>query len=407
MKKFLILFILLLPIVHAIGLSIPNQREIFFAPDQHISIKYSIGNTDPSPLNARVLISAGPLDPFLEAKDKLVEVPAFGMQSFTLAFTFPSELKSGLYPVSIEVSEEVAGGGMAGLTGINDVINVISPFEQGHPYAKLDLNQYQKPGRAIVFAIDVQNIGNTYLDKIGAQITLSLNGEVLKRKMLSKDIPALMPFEKTRIMDSIDTEGLEQGVYTLETSFSDQKLVKEIALGQPTITVQNVPPLKAAAVNDFTATISLDNWKTPIENANVRFHVNQLLDAPQKLTLNPGPNEIHINIATSIGKTGTYKGSVEVIGKMVRALGAFTVPVEGSKGGGNSGFKSTLKELEGDEEAPELQLAAPPAKNKTFIIVLLIASFAIFSFALGQYLARRRVNNAPPPINIQPPIKPQ
>jgi len=408
MKKILILFILLLPIVHAIGLSIPSQRELFFAPNTSVSISYSIGNTDPSPLNARVTINAGLLNPFIVERDKAIEIPGFGTQSFTLSLKFPPELKEGLYPISVEVSEYSAGGGMAGLTGVTDTINVISPFEQGHPYGKLDLNQYQKPGNPVVFAVNIQNIGKNYLDKIGAQITLSLNGEALKRKLLSQDIPALGPFGKTRIMDNIDTEGLEPGIYYLEMSFSDQKLKQEIALGQPTISVKNIPPLKAAVLNDFTATVSLDNWKTKIENANLRFHVNQLLDAPQKITLKPGPNELRISAQANIGKSGTYRGRVEVIGNLVRSLGDFTVPVEGSKGAGKTGFKQTLAELEQDEPEQEMPAASSQGKSKTLLIVLLVASFMLFSFALGQYFARRKVNNNEQiPQQIPQPPKPQ
>jgi len=405
MKKKLIflIFLIMMPSAYSLASSVPKEREIFFEPDKQITLQYVPVNQGSTPIKVEAIVS-GPLANYFQETKQIVDIEPFSHKPILLELTLPSKLKSGLYPIHVELSEVADIEGMGGLTAIGDVINVISPFENGYPYGTLSLDQYKKTDQPLLVRIQLQNIGKTALNSYKTRIKLKNEKEVLKNEE-TNTLEFLMPFEKGMLEAIIDPTGIQPGIYTVETEIPNGNIItKQIALGKPTITIFDVPLLKADAENSFTVRIGVENWATPISDAQVKLHINQLIDYPTKMTLYPGPNEFPVTAQAKPGKSGTYKGRITVIGDLIYATNTFTTPVEGSKGAlGGVGFRKTEEKIEEDEPEPEQALSEPKteAKNTIFLLLLLIASFAVFSFALGQYLARRKTKD-----NDQPPITP-
>ncbi len=401
MKKTVILALLLiLPSVTAITLTVPQQREMFFEPNGLVSVQYYVGNPDPMPMNVRITINAGPLRLYVREPQQIFTIPSSSSQAFNVELLLPEELKSGLYPIRIEAEEVSLTGGMSAVTGATDVVSLISPFEQGFPYGSIYLDQHQPVGGAIKFAVYVQNIGKTYLDKLQPQAGLKQDGKLLK-STFTNTIPPLAPFAKNKLQGVFDTEGLEPGYYEFSMPLGVQELTQKIAYGRPVIKVLAVPELKAAQTNNFTANIRLENWNTPIIDANIRMRISNLLSSEKKATLVPGDNILDFSAEAAPGKSGTYFGKTDITGELVRVKADFQTQVEGSAGTGGIGFKAGQNaevEVETPEEQSPAQASTPTSKNTILLIGLLIASLVLFSFALGQYLARRK---AQPPIVIQ------
>jgi len=402
MKKilFALVLILIIPYAHAIAVSFPQEHEIFFEPDKHVTLEYTPVNSDSSVLNILATVEAGKLTPFFRETQKTAQVAPFSTQKITFEFDFPSTLNEGLYPITVDISETAVAGGMSGLTGVRDIVNVISPFEEGFLYARIKSDEYKQAGSPILFNFLVQNIGKTYLQ--GKKITANLMLKDEMKKQATIDVPPLQPFEKKLIRGSFDSEGLENGEYILIASEKGHVSQTTLTYGQPTLKVLNVPKIVAAQQNDFTATISVEDWATPIQDAMFRFAINSVLNVPKTVVLYPGNNDVVISAMAKPARGGSYPGNVQIIGKALRATGTFTAEVEGSLDApGGIGFRKTPKKEEPVPVEEEMEEAPvkEEQKNKIFLLLLLIASFAVFSFALGQYLARRKTkNDQTPPI---------
>ncbi len=395
MKK-LIIILLLLPYVYAISLGLPEQRDIIFEPNKQVEIKYVIGNSDPQPMNVEVSVGGGELDKYISTVNKAYYVPAYSAQPIIFNITFPDTLKPGLYPIRVDVSESAALGGMAGLTGVSDTINVISPHEEGFQYGSLKANDYVAVGESLRFVANTQNIGKTPLQALKGIAKLTLNGETIK-EAVTNEIPYVAPFEKYALLGVFEnTSDLRPGKYLIKLSLGDRELSRLVAIGQPGITVHETPLFKAGDENKFDVQFSIDSWATPIEDANIIFQITNLLKIQQKVTLQPGENTLHFEAKAQPGKSGKYRGRLVIDAPLTRSTGYFQADVEGTSVKGGIGF------LKGEDEAVAGEATGlAPAKNKTFLILLLIASFAVFSFALGQYLARRK--NEPQQKIIIPP----
>jgi hypothetical protein len=411
-KSFLLVFLLLIPFAQAIAVAVPKEREIFFEPDKTAFLEYAVSNPDAIPLNVEIIVGAGPLAQLFDETKKLVTVAPFSSQPIAFQLRFPSSMNGGLYPITVDISEVALAGGMSGVTGVRDIINIISPFEEGYPYVKVDVGTNQKAGEPITFAVLVQNIGKKPLQNKALPVNLLLNGEAKKDAVIQ--IPPLDAFAKTRIKSTFPSEGLPYGTYVVKAIYAPQESEQETVYGQPVITVTDVPKLKAAEINEFTAKVTLDNWQSVIPDALVRFRVTNLINLPQKITLSPGENLVKISAQAKQGKTGTYPGSVELIGKNIRATGSFSTEVEGSAMTGGIGFKKNPQKQEPTEVEEQPEQLAPETKeqkSKIFLLILLVASFAIFAFALGQFMGRRKnepkaTQNVPQITPVQPP-KPQ
>lgn len=401
MKK-IILLLLLLPGVMAISMSIPEEREIIFEPLQEKTLSYTVGNGDPVTMMAGLNVNPGKLENYISTPQKQLYVQPFGQESFTIKINFPPELAPGVYPLRVSVAEQNPAGGMSALTGATDIINIISPHEKGYPHITVYVNQYQQAGNPVEFLIEVQNIGKTDLERIQPDIMLYQDDE--RQKETTSSIQAnLRPYEKQKFKNSISTEGLTPGYYDLVVKAGQTETKQIIALGKPIVTVTNYPSFEADKTNTFNATIKLENWASTIENAGVTFHITNLLSSYQEVTLQPGENSLEFTAEAKPGKTGVYPGRVNMNGKLVKATGQFSADVKGSTTQPGVGFTKTPEKAEEQEEETEEQTPTTTvekikekAKSEIYLILLLIASFAVFAFALGQYLARRRMNNAPP-----------
>lgn len=394
MKKAIILLILLCPFAYAISLNVPATTEYVFTPNQQIKVDYHIGNSDPRPLTAQVSPSGGELAPYIKLSQNLFTIPAQSSQKFTLEINLPAELEEGLYPITVDVSETATGGGMSALTGVASTIYVISPYEQGHPYSQINTGPYYKPGDKIKVALLIKNIGKTMISELKADAKLVFNGQTLKQLTLTP-IYGLQPFQSSQtIGEFTETENLAPGRYDIDVTLNKQKLQSGTTIGLPRVSITNTPKIIAGQQNEFDLTVLLENWNEALPEAKITLQIPGILHAQQKAIIKPGTNTLHFTGEAKIGKTGTYKSTIIVGTPLTHGTIGFTADVEGTGGVGGLGFKRTEKEQEEIAAGKAAELAEPTkaTKTNTFLIVLLIASFAIFAFALGKYLGGKRKN---------------
>jgi len=392
MKRAITIFmvLVLLPSVYSIALNIPNEKHIIFAPNAQKSLSYAAGNTGPGQTTVQVSISA-PAGIEVNEPQRTLTLGPYATIPFRVDFKFPPQLAQGLYTLSVDASEVAIGGGMSGLTGVTDTINIISPYPQGYPYASLAVAQYQPAKAPLTVRIPVQNIGYSTLGHLETQIALTLEGNSVKQQK-TNTLDALQSFQSAMLETTFETTDLTPGAYSVEAKLGDKLLSQNIVIGEPEIKVVSIDPLKAAEENQFSIKLRVDNWASQIQDALVQVTVHGLLHSEQRTKLVPGENTLTFSATAIPGVSGKYKGNVNIFANLVRKTAKFEVEVQGSQAGtGGLGFKSTKPEEEIPAgKAAELAQETKGSKTNMFLFVMLIASIGVFAFALGRYFKGRK-----------------
>lgn len=399
MRRYLIpiLLILLVQQVLAIGLQFPikHDRSIVFEPGKLIKLDYSVGNSDPSDLNVNVQIMTDL--PITVIYPQELTIPAHSNAPLPIEFIMPSILAEGLYPLSMKVSEKPRGG-MAMITAVQDDLSIISQYPNGHPYGRL-FSSSTKQGEPLPFTLEVQNIGKTPLTMLKGTAKLGEN------QRAETNIILLAPLAKGMLKGQIDTKSLPPGAYklqvNLEATEASELVENTVHIGTPKITVTGKPSINSGEDNTFTLQVLVEEWTTPID-AFIRVYIGTLFEGEMKLTLTPGMNELEFTGHADSAKGGEYNGNIAIYAQGIVENAAFKTDVKGTLVQGGFGFKANQEEPSETDETPETpELHSPaPVKSKTFLIVLLIASFVVFAFALGRYLGSNKENNGP---QITPP----
>lgn len=111
--RFLILFLLLLPVAHAVGfMNMPQQREIVFEPNGHVEIPLTvvngqyIGASISTPGEAHPETLGTPQDDNILEYARIIDnAPRTGPRTVTLAFDFPQQLRPGFYLVDVYATD--------------------------------------------------------------------------------------------------------------------------------------------------------------------------------------------------------------------------------------------------------------------------------------------------------------
>ncbi len=393
MKQILLLLlclILLIPSITAISLSLARESQIIFAPGKNVTIPYSTGNPSSQTITVLVKTSVNEeLADYVTVPAEKIQIKPFGTANFEVSINFPDKLPYGLYKLSVSARQKNEEGGMSGTTGAMDSITIINPYPDGHPYVELMAQTSQKADGDVNYRVLVKNIGKEPLKNVEQISSIYLNDKFVNST--KKRLGTLNSLSETAFNEKIGIGNLS-GEYKLQTRTIDETRDAIITVGTPKLEAIKLPAKIKANTNDtINLTFNISDWATPIENASVKFSIMTLASAEQHATLNPGENTLTIQTTTKQGKSGTYPGTVRINGKNVRISGSFNIEVEGSAVTGKSTFR---KLLGGTEEAPEEQYATPEAaaeksRSEIFLILILIASFVIFAFALGNYFAKK------------------
>lgn len=399
MKKS-VLFFLMLPLfalpIFALSLQLPLKEEVVFEPNKDVTLSYAIGNDGMSALPVKVVFDTGAL-PFT-VPSYTVDVPARSSAPAPVQFKLPEQLSPGIYPLVVAVVENTNEGGTVARIGMRHVFNIISPFASGHPNGNIRLPTTLKPDQPINFVIEVQNIGKITLQNLKGKAELFQNNEKISESE-TNTIDILSLADKTKLNGQL--KPVQAGIYelriTLDARTSDEVVLKErLLVGNPQITVANKPSINAGEPNEFSLNIILSEWNAPI-NAPLKIQIGRFFNLEKTVSLLPGTNEISFSGIANPGKGGVYIGFATITGEGFLSDARFEADVKGSPEiQGRLAFQKTVRaEQENELETPPIA-PQPATKNRTFLVVMLVASLVIFSFSLGQYLARRRENYEPP-----------
>jgi len=388
---FICFFILLIPTTTAISLSLIKNNQIIYEPGKNYTFEYNTGNPTSQPMTIQVKVSTNKeLQDYMNTTVEQVRLNAFAVGSFQVKLTMPDELPYGVYRITVYVQQKNEDGGMSGTTGAQDSIKIISPHPEGYPYIEMTAQDTQQSKGYINYRMTVQNIGKKILGNTETMTSIYLNDKFVNST--KKRLGNMQPYALTAYNDKIGITN-QSGYYKLQTRIEKETRETEIIVGKPKIeTAQVLTKVKANKENNITATFNITNWDSPI-NATVGISLLELVSTEQQAMVYPGENTITFSKKTKEGGSGTYPGLLKINAKNIRVNKDITANVEGSP---ISTKKSTFKRILGgtEEQAPEEQYATPEAaaeksRSEIFLILILIASFVIFAFALGNYFAKK------------------
>ncbi|VVB81787.1 Uncharacterised protein [uncultured archaeon] len=393
MKQVLLLtlfFILLIPTVTAISLSLVRDNQIIYEPGKNITFKYSTGSASSQPATILIVINTNKeLEKYLKKSAEQIKLAPFATGDFYINLTMPDSLPFGVYRITVFVKQKNEEGGMSGTTGAQDSIKIISPYPEGHPYLELMTDSAQKKD-SIKYRSTIQNIGKKILKNAEIITSVYLNDEFVNST--KKDLGNLQPYALTVYNDKIGITN-QSGYYKLQTRIEKETRETEITVGTPKIEAVQIPTkIKANKENNITVTFNITNWESPI-NATVGISLLELLSTEQQIMIYPGENTLTFKTTAKEGGSGTYPGLLKIDAKNIRVTEHIHAEIEGSP---ITTKKSTFRQILGgteEQQGPEEQLPLPAqiekSRSEIFLILLLIASFVVFAFALGNFLAKR------------------
>ncbi|MCX6709311.1 MAG: hypothetical protein NTW67_06740 [Candidatus Woesearchaeota archaeon] len=393
MKQILLLLlclILLIPTTTAISLSLIKNNQIIYEPGKNYTFDYNTGNPTSQPTTIQVKVSTNKeLQDYTNTTVEQIRLNAFAVGSFQVKLTMPDKLPYGVYRITVYVQQKNENGGMSGTTGAQDSIKIISPHPEGYPYIEMTAQDTQQSKGYINYRTTAQNIGKKILGNTEVITSIYLNDKFINST--KKTLGNMQPYALTAYNDKIGITN-QSGYYKLQTRIEKETRETEITVGTPKIeAAQVLTKVKANKENNITVTFNITNWDSPI-NATVGISLLELVSTEQQAMVHPGENTITFSKKTKEGGSGTYPGLLKINAKNIRITKDIQANVEGSP---ITTKKSTFKRiLGGTEDAPEEQYATPEAaaeksRSEIFLILILIASFVIFAFALGHYFAKK------------------
>lgn len=408
--KLLLLLSLLSFSVYGIGLIVPEEKYIIFKPDLNLSLGYGVGNSNSRFTEYAVSVNAGKLQKYVVEPEFVIGLLSRSQRNFVVKIQLPSKLDFGVYPVFVKVGEQSDSASTSGITGAVHIFNIISPANQGYVSGVLAVDEINKREDDISFALELSNIGMAPLD--------FNRSAVLEQKGVIKGIVQiekldLKPFDKVRLKSFFDNEYLESGQYTVKIDLGNGQLLSdEIVIGEPVIVVKDVSKIKANAFNDIVIRLFVENWSTSLENVSLDFHVANLVQVSQQVSLYPGENNVNIRAFARSGKSGNYSGNVKIVEKGMHVQSPLSVDVEGSKMMAGAAFNNVDESVEKENYELEITRVNKSARTKSadssvveessdnYILLMFLAfGFAVFVFILGRFFGKQKDMSVKPPLD--------
>ena len=168
---FLLVFVILLPITNAIGLS-PDVTYIAYEPLKEGDIQIRVINTVNSPIDI-LLIFEGDMAKYFKFIDDGEVVPPLGSRAYTIHYKMPYEPEApGVHQVIVKVKEDLpAGQGVAAVLSVISKIFVDIPFPEKYiDYNVKTENVNIGENVVIEFTLNSKSVENAFVVKPLADI---------------------------------------------------------------------------------------------------------------------------------------------------------------------------------------------------------------------------------------------
>ncbi len=306
---FLILFSLLLPIVHALGLTGAKLRMIIYEPGKSITNTYTLSDTDKE---VDVVLSTNP------ALQEYISLTPVINNQFDLVIQFPQGIypPPGRYELSIRATErEVEGSGASAFVGVvkSIPIEVYSWNKDIHPNIGVENVNQGTPLRITAGATSrtYNDIDAVYAElkvrnpsgkEIGTRTTNTLPLKALQSTTLSTT-----PFETT---------GLTQGEYSIEGTFFydglSQSTTTIFLIGILDLVLKEYTTTLTQGFSEFTIVL-YNNWGNDLTNVYAKLFIDgkEILQTPTT-SIGPWKTAEMKSIINVDFAPGTYSGELEL-----------------------------------------------------------------------------------------------
>jgi len=260
MKRGLLIFLLLLPIVQAIGVT-PSSENINFRPNLEKEIPFNFFPTN-SNINISIQLSGD-----LVEYASLSKTQISGGETIIVKISLPSKLEGGLHFINVHGIEKPSGGGaIAASSGITVPIRIFVPYDGQYIESVLEIQNVNVNEEATV-NIHVRNIGTQPVSELYSKI-LILNNENIVKDLTTKKT-TLNTEETKTLTTKFSTNDLTQGPYkAIATIFYDKNkeiIEKEFLIGDLIVNVINYTKTAFEhEISKFSITIE-SKWNNGIE----------------------------------------------------------------------------------------------------------------------------------------------
>ena len=275
MKRGILIFLLLIPLVQAAGVT-PTSANLNFKPNLQTELQF---NFFPTGANADIEATlSGDLAQYAILDKSLLK----GGGTVTVFISLPKNLESGMHYINV-VGTEVpsGGGGISAVTGITVPVRIFVPYEGKYIEASLEVSNINVNEKGIAY-IKVKNIGTEAISELYAKI-LILSDEKELKKLETKKVS--LNIEESKTLEATFLSGdLRQGSYkALAKIFFDGKeetLEKGFLVGDLVINILNYTSiLREREINRFSILME-SKWNTRIDEL---FAQIRLLDSNKEI----------------------------------------------------------------------------------------------------------------------------
>ncbi len=361
MKRILLfLFIFLVPFVSGIGIS-PPEHELDFKPGLEKEIKYTLVNTQNTPIEARVNVS-GKLAPYVEAKQKEISVAPSKAKTVKLELSLPEKLEPGWNNANVKFLDNTKrGSGMFGVkVAVRGKLKVFVPFPEFYAEPKLNVGNINK-GEDINYKVTINNRGEKDIQNSHLSLKFMYNNE--KKKEINFNNINIKSLEQHTIQDSFSSEGLKKGIYKVQGVYDYGKINEfntTFRIGSYEIFLRNYSTrLYSDQVTPLDIRVK-SNWNGKIKKAYVTVEINdssyrsieKTLQAFEEKTFTP-----YINDET-LKEGGEYEANITVH--------------YGGKTTSKIVTLSTIDKKEKKEDQPSTLLPPVLTSTSTYLIVIAV-----------------------------------
>jgi len=287
MKKEVLLLILilliLLPSVHAIGIS-PPSFTVDFEPNLEDEKTFRIINNIGQDMTADVKVH-GQLAPYIKPNRSSIEIAEGQIGDFTFKVKLPEDLEPGLNVGKILVTGigKTASEGMFNVrTAVEGRYVVRVPF----PGKYIDYVWHYsdiKENETAHFSVDVTHRGNTTIDEVYAFIDIfDIEWKRVARVPTTK-INFLLPQKSDRLYATWDSTGNAPGLYNIKlTLYYDgiyKEEVGELRIGSLYVRILNyTKTFETDTINKFNVNVQ-SQWNEKIDNVYAEIKIfNESID---------------------------------------------------------------------------------------------------------------------------------
>lgn len=326
----ILIFILLAPIIHSIGIGLWVE-EINFEPNLNQNFDAFINNNVGSDIRVK-LVKGGALTEYLTFSDEYLDIPTGGRAFFTFNLKFPETITPGRNRIDIGAEDvtQTTAGGISAKTAVYMGFYVRAPYPGKYIEASFSVPDIEKEQIATL-SVSLTSRGDEIIDKVDGFIEIFEQDNKIDVLNL-EPIINLKPGESKTINTKWNTIGHSVGGYKAKAyvNYDNKQLTLDanFKIGTLLIKITNyTKELYKDEINKFD--IDIENlWNIEINEAYGEVELNNQKAKTLKTSLPPwGKTKINAYIDTTNMALGNHIANIKVYyaDKITEEIGNITI----------------------------------------------------------------------------------